>query len=550
MRQRGFVSSLNVVLVASIVGLAGCGDKPAVVVSQQTKTGVTLLNQGWNDQQREAAWYTSFGSRIVPVSWFVALEEAASEARFSRPQNLQRLGFMVAGRSPLNPHGLPIGMAATPAADGESWLGLGCSGCHSGQVFFQGNTLHIDGGQAQIDFQLFEAELLAALKATLTDTDKWQRFVRAVQAPDNQNIDAEALRLALAQRIESLSRTAALNATEYAYGRGRLDAFGQIFNAVAADFLNIPENRREPNAPTSYPVLWGASHLDVVQWNGSAPNAGPGPLVQNATTGLAVFGELNIHRGGLGYGSSIAIENLGMIQDLWYDLSAPVWPEQTLGPINQLLAEQGSTIYQRECVSCHTLAQQGDAAELKATLVDVKTVGTDPTMATNFVNAKVKTGAFEGEKLMVLAGPVLGEEAYAIEVVVHAAIGALLERPWQSFKAGLNGFHTVFKAPLHQRPWVYKARPLSGIWASAPYLHNGSVPTLSALLSAQRPQQFKVGKVEFDPVAVGLSTTVLDTAQVSDFNTQAPGNANTGHLYGTGLGASEKNALLEYLKTL
>jgi hypothetical protein len=151
---------------------------------------------------------------------------------------------------------------------------------------------------------------------------------------------------------------------------------------------------------------------------------------------------------------------------------------------------------------------------------------------------------------MYVAGSTIGAEAYTIELVVHAALGALLDHPWQSIKAGLHSFHKVLSAPLHERPYDYKARPLSGIWASAPYLHNGSVPTLAALLSSERPASFAVGKVEFDPQAVGLSDQVLDAAQVSHFDTRAAGNGNGGHLYGTRLAEADKRALIEYLKTL
>ncbi|MBR9884166.1 MAG: hypothetical protein GYB21_11140 [Oceanospirillales bacterium] len=533
----------GVTLLTASLFLSGCGEEPAPI-SGETATGLTLINQDWNDRQRETAWYTSFGSRIMPLSWFLVLEEANSEARFSRPDNLSRFGFAVAGQSAANPYNLPIGIASTPPHDGESWVGLGCSACHSGQVYYQGKRLHIDGGQALVDFQLFEHEVIAALQATLADEAKFARFTKALSA-------GKGLRDTLQARTDRLVEMAELNATHTPYGRGRLDAFGQIFNAVAADFLDIPENKREPNAPVSYPVLWGAAHLDLVQWNGSAPNSGPGPLVQNATTALAVFGDLNIHSDGMGYDSGIEIENLSTIQQLWYHLRAPAWPTSVLGAIDTAQAQKGSVIYQAQCESCHSISVQSQSKrELKATLVSVDEVGTDSTMASNFVNAKAKSGAFEGEKLLYIAGSKLGEEAYSIELVLHATLGALLKHPWESIKAGLYSFHKVYSAPLNERPYTYKARPLAGIWASAPYLHNGSVPTLAAMLSSERPVSFAVGKVEYDPQAVGLGEQVLDSEQVSLFDTRAPGNGNGGHLYGTTLSDSDKRALIEYLKTL
>ncbi|WP_341502553.1 cytochrome c [Gallaecimonas sp. GXIMD4217] len=528
-----------------MTGLAGCSGEPPQKASTHAESGLVLLEQNWDDKQRDIAWYSSFGSRIVPLPWFLALERADGEQPFSSPGNLARFGFAQAGSSERNPHGLPIGLASTPPHQGRQWLGLGCSACHSGQIYRGGKALHIDGGQALVDFQLFEHEFIAALKATLADPAKFGRFAASVgEEPGKLKAELEA-------RSRKLVARAELNATRHAYGRGRLDAFGQIFNAVTADFLAIPDNRREPDAPVSYPVLWDAPHLDLVQWNASAPNAGPGPLLQNATTALAVFGELDIHSDGLGYGSSIEVNNLAEIQNLWYRLRAPAWPEQHLGAIDRELAGRGQALYQANCQSCHGLAEETQGhRKLKATAVPVAEVGTDPTMAANFVNARAKSGAFEGKKLLYAAGPVLGAEASSIELVLHATVGALLHHPVESLAAGFEGAHKVDGAKVSTRPYTYKARPLSGIWASAPYLHNGSVPTLAALLSGQRPARFPVGKVEFDPVAVGLSSRVLAPDQVSWFDTAEPGNDNGGHRYGSQLSEAERTALLEYLKTL
>jgi hypothetical protein len=117
----------------------------------------------------------------------------------------------------------------------------------------------------------------------------------------------------------------------------------------------------------------------------------------------------------------------------------------------------------------------------------------------------------------------------------------------------------------------YKGRSLNGIWATAPYLHNGSVPSLAALLLPKRPDGaapgpgyrpdvFYVGSREFDPVVVGFKSDQGDESQ--KFDTALPGNGNGGHEYGTAndlnvksgqlhaLGSEERLDLLEYLKSL
>lgn len=116
----------------------------------------------------------------------------------------------------------------------------------------------------------------------------------------------------------------------------------------------------------------------------------------------------------------------------------------------------------------------------------------------------------------------------------------------------------------------YRARPLDGVWATAPYLHNGSIPTLDDLLSPQwdRPKAFCVGPMQFDPKRVGLLTPASKTAPVECddgmtlFDVTKRGNSNLGHSFeGTGetfragvigreLRPEERAKLIAYLKTL
>ena len=97
---------------------------------------------------------------------------------------------------------------------------------------------------------------------------------------------------------------------------------------------------------------------------------------------------------------------------------------------------------------------------------------------------------------------------------------------------------------------AYRARPLNGMWATAPYLHNGSVPDLVELLKppAERPATFYVGNWEFDPERLGFVWSSPSPDGL--FDTSRPGNSNAGHDYGTGLGDRDRRALIEYLKTL
>jgi hypothetical protein len=93
----------------------------------------------------------------------------------------------------------------------------------------------------------------------------------------------------------------------------------------------------------------------------------------------------------------------------------------------------------------------------------------------------------------------------------------------------------------------YANMPLDGIWARAPYLHNGSVPDLASLLepAAKRPTHFLRGCRHYDLARGGYAC-----AQGVKFDTTLVGNSNAGHLYGTSLSDADKAALLAYLKSL
>ena len=106
---------------------------------------------------------------------------------------------------------------------------------------------------------------------------------------------------------------------------------------------------------------------------------------------------------------------------------------------------------------------------------------------------------------------------------------------------------------------AYRARPLDGVWATAPYLHNGSVPTLYQMLlpAERRDSVFYAGSREFDPVQIGFTRAPFDGAFRLD--TAIPGNSNRGHEFrnalrgggviGPELSDDQRWELVEYLKT-
>jgi mono/diheme cytochrome c family protein len=108
--------------------------------------------------------------------------------------------------------------------------------------------------------------------------------------------------------------------------------------------------------------------------------------------------------------------------------------------------------------------------------------------------------------------------------------------------------------PARLEPFTgYIAPPLDGIWITAPYLHNGSVPTLEALLNSDlRPAYWSrdFDKPEYDYDKLGWKYTKEPKANKNSYNTTLPGYGNYGHTFGDKLKEKERKAVIEYLKTL
>ena len=157
--------------------------------------------------------------------------------------------------------------------------------------------------------------------------------------------------------------------------------------------------------------------------------------------------------------------------------------------------------------------------------------------------------ALQARNAFLIVRPALVTRTLAANPV--AAVAALTN-------AKVHGLAKTAKQGDHAQPsadqpvadlYAYKARPLNGAWASSPYLHNGSVPTLYDLLlpPTARPKKFTVGRLEFDPHKVGY---VSDGNEPFVVDTAVTGNSNRGHEYGVTLSQEERWALVEYLKTL
>lgn len=566
-----------------------------------------LLEQGWTQAEREQFWSLGQGAEIIPYRWFQVLEQADSRERFNSPDNIRSLGYIP---WPGSEDDLPVGFtrAANPHT-GREWLGLNCAACHTNVIEYGGRAMLIDGAPTLADYWRFNTDLAAALSATLDNERKFDAFASAL-LEDGDEDDRLRLRNELQEVTQERIAYNERNRHDIEYGHGRLDALGFIFNEVTVGLLkgrngtsSLPQNRRSPEAPVSYPFLWGTSQADYVQWNGVSFAQFPlGNLARDVVEVLGVYGRVEMDCQG-SYKSSLLFANSITLADMVATLRAPQWPNDVLPPIDVTLASKGEALYRQYCVECHEVIPRSQwDRRYQSGLWPMTIIGTDARYARNAIQW-VDTGCLEGEDVLPGSGETLGAEAMSYSIASHVALQVMAEEPGEAIlpllgTQGLKENLQLNGLALRKPGAYYKARPLNGIWATAPFLHNGSVPTLDDLLlpPAQRPQEFRVGCRGFDPQKVGYVQDCFDATvfevnpadtlacnyEVLDPGSRASdgrwlhypyrdprlpgtdgghypevrdnGNCNVGHdirkLDDRPFNARERRQLLEYLKTL
>lgn len=586
-------------VTAFLIALAalGCQQKgesaTATTPVAPTPAAAIRLDQGWSAEEAETFYYTPQGSQLIPYSWFLALEVDDGQSLFRENANMARFGYITASAaSPNNPDALPIGFVvdsgtteplltaaddvgspdpqrATGPAGNEGgstkWLGMTCAACHTAELHHGGKRFRIDGGPAMADHESFTAAMARALEATQRDEAKFTRFAQRVLGPTYDPGAAAKLKADLTAYTTSFRQAVERNAAPVAYGFARLDAFGAIFNQVTEVALNIPGNHAPSDAPVSFPFLWNTPHLDWVQWNGSVDN----PLARNVGEVMGVYGNFTLDPGPRQFTSSVNILNLHNMEQQVAKLTAPKWPEEHFGAIDQARADAGRQLYARTCAKCHYMRDAGGSYPMtppnkfgkqfiRTRMIPLAEIGTDPKMVQRFTRV-VDPGVLRplmNDVPKAQAATVLG---VADRGVIQRALAALQPPPTQQQILAMTGYRDPSAQPPN--PTAYKARPLDGIWATAPFLHAGSVPNLYQLLlpANDRVKTFHVGSREFDPRDVGFSTQPFPGS--FEFRTSEPGNSNAGHEgpnytqvqeggQTRDFTDAERRALIEYMKTL
>lgn len=581
--------------------------------------------QNWTEQERAWFYTTSQGSNLLPYEIFLHLERHDTSELFRSDNNMNRLRYLTEPVSPDNPDALPVGWVKNTYEEID-YLGLTCSACHTGELQVGTTAIRIDGGPALADMDSMMRELQLAIEAPLASPEKFSRLLSNIYGQDSAQQRASLTQqlTKVAGELQEYNRINAPihNGQRVEYGYARLDAFGRIFNRILSHLTpSQPNNFNPANAPVSYPFLWDTPQHDFVQWNGVGDNADNGSLGRNTGEVLGVFASMDLSvTAGAGYPSSALIRELSAMEDVIEKLWSPSWEElakrKALPSIDASLAEQGRQVFERyQCQQCHAPINRTDPnREVIAQFTSLPRIGTDPFMARNALSYTGKSGYFEGKpkSLLTPSGDKFGETTPVLTALSHATEGVIInakqrnDAPKETFvRSGFAGTggktasretsrHLDFDIVDKKNPYTllaYKGRPLNGIWATAPYLHNGSVPTLYDLFSrscsdteiaareACRPNKFTLGSREFDPQKVGF--TERDPSKYPDvfvFDTSLPSNSNKGHEFTSGItpmialdennkpirnadgsvqqryfpaiNEADKLALVEYLKTL
>jgi len=291
---------------------------------------------------------------------------------------------------------------------------------------------------------------------------------------------------------------------------GRVDAFGVARNRI------FTRNRVPTTAQVSFPHLWGFGQVPWLHYDNNTNTVMERNLGQALGVG-AVWDRTTFQ-------STLNPGNIHRLETVARRIPVPAWPA-AFPRIDPARAAQGAALYGAQCAACHADRPTRDLC------YPLDRIGTDPNRAAIFATP-LNGGTFTA----------------AVAPVLHR----LKAEAYRTFEVPASEQPAMDGIPDSQVVWrttrAYGARPLAGVWATAPYLHNGSVPNLYELLSppARRRKTFPVGHPGYDPDSVGIALTAPQGTKT--FDTRQPGNGNGGHVYGTTLSEPERLALLEYLK--
>ncbi|HTI41466.1 MAG TPA: hypothetical protein VL693_06550 [Vicinamibacterales bacterium] len=438
------------------------------------------------------------GGVLPPLSVFTALPSICPE---KLPGGYASLGFIFE-----KGHTLPVGVSQRRRI-GIDHVGLNCAVCHTGTVR--------DAPDA-------EPRIVLGMPAHQLDLQRFVEFV--LECSLDNRVTAEAVRGRLAQNhvsiglferallrfglidrlklqtLELRNRIAPIlgNAVPR-WGRGRVDTFNP-YKAIQFNWQLDRLPHDELIGASDFPSLWNQKPREGMHLHWDGDNDSVDERNLSAALGAGV--------------TPVTVDHAGIrrVRDWIWTLPPPKYPYS----IDASLASRGAALYQQHCVMCHADQRFREGVRApEATRVglieDIDRIRTDRHRLDSYTD-------------------VFAANQYALYP------------------------ESEYRFTHFRKTRGYANHPLDGIWARAPYLHNGSVPTLLDLLSApaERPKVFYRGNDVFDRQRVGFVSNVKTERgrTFTEYDTALPGNGNGGHEYGISLPLADKLAIVEYMKGL
>jgi mono/diheme cytochrome c family protein len=408
---------------------------------------------------------------------------------------------------------LPIGVSRR-VVSGVDRVWLNCAVCHVGTYHLpaDGERHLILGAPSNMlrlqDFILF---LIDVGRDPGFNADSLIATIDSKEVGGNLNVVERLIyRYIVFPRVKNafldLGTRLAFVSRQEGWGPGRVDTFNP-YKALQFNFPMAEENISGAvlNSSSDFPAIWQQRPREGMNlhWDGNNDSVAERNL--SAALGAGVT-PVTVDRA-----------SIGRIENWLWDLPAPKFPAED--KIDKGKLAVGTALFLHYCSECHGF--RGDDGYDYNTnrypelgrVVPLKEIGTDAGRWASY------TQNFAAEQNLLYAG-------------------------------------YPFRFSRFKKTDGYANHPLDGIWARSPYLHNGSVPTLRDLLepTSRRPSVWYRGSDELDLAKVGYrSDGAAPGGNLFRYDTTRPGNANTGHegaRYGTDLPASDKDALVEYMKTL
>jgi hypothetical protein len=297
-------------------------------------------------------------------------------------------------------------------------------------------------------------------------------------------------------------------------GFGRVDAFGTARNKL------FPDKQKPLDAPVRFPFLWTVKNqLEFYHWDANTNSRQERNTGEALGVGVVLDPET--------FESTIRFKELQRLESLAMKITAPSWPKE-FGPIDSEKASRGKKHFDQWCSHCHAGAKANGTQVVK-----LDHIKTDPRRVLN-IRQPVGTIPF------------------------FEAISPILKKTIEKAGGTPEGLKSKWRPSPDLDPNLiegYPNRPIPSVWASPPYLHNGSVPNLYQLLlpATQRVKEFPLGHRDYDTKHLGYSLS--PSRVVFKFDTRQTGNSNSGHsgqAYGTEpdqMTDEKRWELVEYLKT-